>query len=289
MDFDEEEYQTKSTSDYWADVVKGTESFDENEDEDESQESKLQVFVCKSCGFMYDLSNPPKNLLPFNYYIANEDPLTIKCPNCHKKVPFQLATKEEYEKYLEKKKQKEDKNKEKQEEKIKDKKVSQAKEDIQELVEDLKDRLLNNEISPKRFVNIFYDMSFRIYDRYGIRKLDLDTTLTDFRKGILDISDSIVKEYDSQQDSERILEEYDENIQEDELYKAELEYYIEDNQFSIPDYELRQRIKEYDEQEAKIRNDEYKKEIEEKYQKRKNELLQKAEERKRRQKLRDIM
>ena len=48
-------------------------------------------------------------------------------------------------------------------------------------------------------------------------------------------------------------------------------------------------MKEYDKQDKKIRVEEYKKEVEEKYQNRKIELLQKAEERKRRQKLRDIV
>ena len=129
-------------------------------------------------------------------------------------------------------------------------------------------------------------MSRNIVRRYG---KDLDVDWLDLRKTIFDLSDEILKVYKVEEKSEEILEEYSANIEEDELYKAELEYYIDDNEFSIPEYELNQRMKEYDRQEKKIRQEEYKKEIEEKYQKRKLQLLQKAEERKRRQKLRDIM
>ena len=129
-------------------------------------------------------------------------------------------------------------------------------------------------------------MSRNIVRRYG---KDLDIDWLDTRKTIYDISDEILKIYKVKEKSEEILEEYDENIEEDELYKAELGYYIDNDSYSIPKYELNQRMKEYDKQDKKIRVEEYKKEVEEKYQNRKIELLQKAEERKRRQKLRDIM
>ena len=47
MDFDEEKYQTKSSSDYWADVVKGIEKFNETAEEDNEEESKSKIFVCR--------------------------------------------------------------------------------------------------------------------------------------------------------------------------------------------------------------------------------------------------
>ena len=166
------------------------------------------------------------------------------------------------------------------------KKIDQIKDDLKELAKDLKERLFNKEISPKRFVALFSYMSRNIVKRYG---KDLDIDWLDFRKTIYELSDGILEVYKYNEKSEEIINEYTENIEEDELYKAELEYYIEDNQFAIPDYELKQRIREYDRQDAKIRKEEYQKEIEQKYQTRKNELLQRAEERKRRQKLRDIM
>lgn len=286
MDFDEEKYQTKSSSDYWADVVKGIEKFNETAEEDNEEESKSKIFVCRLCGFMYDLTNPPKYIQPLNHYIISNEPLKLKCPNCGKAVLYDTATKEEYEKYLEKKQKEKAKKEEQRQQKIRSKKIDQIKDDLKELAKDLKERLFNKEISPKRFVALFSYMSRNIVKRYG---KDLDIDWLDFRKTIYELSDGILEVYKYNEKSEKIINEYTENIEEDELYKAELEYYIEDNQFAIPDYELKQRIREYDRQDAKIRKEEYQKEIEQKYQTRKNELLQRAEERKRRQKLRDIM
>lgn len=286
MDFDEEKYQTKSSSDYWADVVKGIEKFNETAEEDNEEDSKSKIFVCRLCGFMYDLTNPPKYIQPLNHYIISNEPLKLKCPNCGKAVLYDTATKEEYEKYLEKKQKEKAKKEEQRQQKIRSKKIDQIKDDLKELAKDLKERLFNKEISPKRFVALFSYMSRNIVKRYG---KDLDIDWLDFRKTIYELSDGILEVYKYNEKSEEIINEYTENIEEDELYKAELEYYIEDNQFAIPDYELKQRIREYDRQDAKIRKEEYQKEIEQKYQTRKNELLQRAEERKRRQKLRDIM
>lgn len=286
MDFDEEKYQTKSSSDYWADVVKGIEKFNETAEEDNEEESKGKIFVCRLCGFMYDLTNPPKYIQPLNHYIISNEPLKLKCPNCGKAVLYDTATKEEYEKYLEKKQKEKAKKEEQRQQKIRSKKIDQIKDDLKELAKDLKERLFNKEISPKRFVALFSYMSRNIVKRYG---KDLDIDWLDFRKTIYELSDGILEVYKYNEKSEEIINEYTENIEEDELYKAELEYYIEDNQFAIPDYELKQRIREYDRQDTKIRKEEYQKEIEQKYQTRKNELLQRAEERKRRQKLRDIM
>ncbi len=286
MDFDEEKYQTKSSSNYWADVVKGIEKFNETAEEDNEEDSKSKIFVCRLCGFMYDLTNPPKYIQPLNHYIISNEPLKLKCPNCGKAVLYDTATKEEYEKYLEKKQKEKAKKEEQRQQKIRSKKIDQIKDDLKELAKDLKERLFNKEISPKRFVALFSYMSRNIVKRYG---KDLDIDWLDFRKTIYELSDGILEVYKYNEKSEEIINEYTENIEEDELYKAELEYYIEDNQFAIPDYELKQRIREYDRQDAKIRKEEYQKEIEQKYQTRKNELLQRAEERKRRQKLRDIM
>lgn len=261
------------------------EEFDE--DEEKEVEHQDQIFVCRICGTMYNFSNPPKYLKPFNYYVVQgSSPLKIKCPNCNRVVYYDKATKEEFEKFVARKKEKEEKQKEAKATRIKTEKKKQIREDLEDLAEDLKERLFNKEITPKRFVVIFTYMSRDIVRRYG---KDLDIDWLDTRKTIYDISDEILKIYKVQEKSEEILEEYDENIEEDELYKAELGYYIDNDSYSIPKYELNQRMKEYDKQDKKIRVEEYKKEVEEKYQNRKIELLQKAEERKRRQKLRDIV
>ncbi len=286
MEFDDEKYQTKSSSDYYADIVKGTEE-DVNKEEEDSQENLNQpIFICSRCRFTYDLNNPPKNYLPFNYYISQSDPTKVKCPKCGKKVEFQTITREKYEELMKKALKKKEENEKKVEQRKRDRKIEQIKDDLKDLAEDLKDRLFSKEITPQRFVTIFTYMSRNIIRRYS---KDLDIDWMDFRKSIYELSDGILDVYKEEKKSEEILEEYTENIEEDKLYKAELEYYVEDNKFAIPDYELSKRIEEYEKLEKNIRNEEYKKEIEEKYQKRRNDLLQRAEERKRRQKLRDIM
>ncbi|MBO5476537.1 MAG: hypothetical protein J6A15_02135 [Clostridia bacterium] len=286
MEFDEEKYETKSTSDYWSDVVRGIETLNEEEEPEDEENVEKPIFRCSKCGFLYDLNNPPENYHPFGYYVSNSDPSKIKCPSCGKMVAFETVTKEKYEELIKKAQKKKEELEQRKEERARDKKIDQIKDDLKELAEDLKDRLFSKEITPKRFVAIFTYMSKNIVNRYS---KDLDIDWLGFRKTIFELSDGILEVYKESEKSEEILEEYTEDINQDELYKAELEYYIEDNKFSIPDYELRKRIYEYEQLQKDIRSEEYKKEIEEKYQKRRNTLLQKAEERERRQKLRDIM
>lgn len=286
MEFDDEKYKVKSSSDYWADVVMGREDLGEDDEMEDSEEQEKPIFRCSKCGFVYDLGNPPENYQPFGYYVSNSDSTKIKCPNCGKIVAFETITKEKYEEIKKKAQKKKEEQDSKKDERAREKKIKLIKEDLKELAEDLKDRLLNKEITPKRFVAIFTYMSKNIITRYG---KDLDIDWLGFRKTIYELSDGILELYKEDEKSEEILAGYTEDINQDELYKAELEYYIEDNKFAIPDYELRTRISEYEKLQKEIKSEEYKKEIEERYQKRRNALLEKAEERKRRQKLRDIM
>lgn len=286
MEFDNEKYEPKSTSDYWSDVVRGIEELGDEEDEENLEDVEKPIFRCSKCGFVYDLNNPPENYQPFGYYVSNSDSSKIKCPSCGKIVAFETITKEKYEELKKKAQKKKEEQQQRSQDRARDKKIDQIKDDLKELAEDLKDRLFDKEITPKRFVAIFTYMSRNIVNRYN---KDLDIDWIDFRKAIYELSDGILEVHKESEKSEDILAEYTEDINQDELYKAELEYYIEDNRFAIPDYELRKRIQEYEALQKEIRSEEYKKEIEEKYQKRKNDLLQKAEERKRRQKLRDIM
>ena len=66
---------------------------DELDNENEQKEEQV-IFMCSKCGFMYNLSNPPKNYLPFNYYVSNSDPSMIKCPRRGKKVKFENVSEE---------------------------------------------------------------------------------------------------------------------------------------------------------------------------------------------------
>ncbi len=258
---------------------------DELGNENEEKQEKI-IFICSKCGFMYDLSNPPKHYLPFNYYVTSSDPSKVKCPKCGKKVDFQTISEEKYKEIVEKQEKKKEEKEAKNQEAKRAKAIAQIKDDLKELAKDLKDRLFDKEITPKRFVAIFTNTSKNIVKRYN-KVVNVDWI--DFRNSIYDISDGILGVYKEQEKAEDIIQEYQDDIEKDELYKAEMEYYIEDNKFAIPDYELRKRIAEYERVEKNIKNKEYKKEIEEKYQSRRNDLLKRAEERERRQKLRDIL
>ena len=291
MELEEKDIEMKSSSDYYADIIKGNTEQEEQPDEEVST-PKDEIFRCGNCGYMVDLSNPPldpfnpKKKLDLSDYIYQSDPSKIKCPNCGKKVEIKIINREEYEKNLKKAQEKKENKEERIAKKKRARKIEQIKDDLKELTEDMKDRLMSGEVTAKRFTVIYAHMARNIVKRYS---KDIDIDWLDFRSTIFELSDGILKIHKEEQKSEEILEEFSEDINEDELYKAELEYYIEDNKFSIPDYELRKRILEYEKVEKDIRSQEYKKEIEEKYQKRKNFLLQKAEERERRQKLREIM
>lgn len=288
MEFEEEKYEIKSTSDYWADVVRGKEKYDNYDEPEEEFNTSKPIFICSKCRFTYDLNNPPMGYYPFEYYISKTDNSKIKCPKCGKVVAFETITKEKYDELIKKASDKKRKQEEKEKQRKKEaeeREKEEFKEDMSELTEDLEERLASGEIIPQRFVAIFTHMAMNIRNRY--KNLDID--LIEYRKTIFALSDKILKVNEEKRISEEILEGYTEDIEQDELYKAELDYYIEDNKYAIPDYELKMRIKEYEKLQRDIRGKEYKRDIEEKYQERRTYLLQKAEERERRQKLRDIM
>ena len=284
MDFEEDKkYETKSSSDYWADVVKGTETYGEEEEENTKKEPP--IFMCSNCGFMYDFASPPKNYLPFDNYIY-KGTSDIKCPKCGKKVEFKTVSREKYNELVKKAKIKKEEQEDKKLERIKKRELNVIKEEMYDLADDLKERLLKNEISTKRFAFLFTFLAKEIIRKNG---KNVGSEITDLRKIVYSLSDKILEIHEEAEKTEDILEEFNYNIEEDELYKAQLSYYIEDDKFAIPEYELSQRIEEYGRLEKKIAREEYEKEIEEKYQERKAQLLEKAEERSRRKKLRDIM
>lgn len=285
--YEDEEEEIFDSQRYTQEVI------EEPDDDEQEENQEVPVFLCASCGFMYDFANPPKGYLPFDNYIYEGSDNKVKCPKCGRKVDFQVINRKKYEELMKKalKKQEEkqkklEKEKEKQEEKEKSKRIDQIKDDLKDLLSDLKDRLFSGEITPKRFVAIYMNLSAKIVDRYGkkvgIRSYDLKDELYDF-------ADDILRVYKVQEKAEDILSEMQEDINEDELYQAEQAYYLEDDKFSMPEYEYKQRLKEYESMDKQIAREEYKKELEEKYQSRRLELIRRAEERQEKKKLRDIL
>lgn len=258
---------------------------DELDNENEQKEEQI-IFMCSRCGFMYNLSNPPKNYLPFNYYVSNSDPSMIKCPRCGKKVKFETVSEEKYKEYVKKQEKKKQEDEAKKQEKKRQRTISVIKDEISGLAKDLKDKLFSNKITSKRFVAIFVYASRNIVRKYN-NVVNIDWI--DFRKNIYEISDGILELYKEQEKTEDIIQEYQDDIEQDEVYKEEISKFLE-LEHDIEDIdEVEEKENELEKINKDINKKEYKKEIEEKYQKRKNESLQKREEKEKSKKLQDLL
>ena len=121
---------------------------------------------------------------------------------------------------------------------------------------------------------VFYNLSWQIVKRYS---KDLEIDWIDYRRAMLNLSKTVTDLYDTKIDAEEIIENYNEDIMQDRLYLAELNYYINDDKYSIADYEMQERIKEYDETKSNLFQKEREKELEEKYQQRRVEFERKAD------------
>ena len=202
-----------------------------------------------------------------------------KCPICGHKG-FKLISKKEFEKLnVEFKKKQHEKEKKKKLDIKKKLEVinSNIRDDVEDLMEDLNSRLIDGKMSPKTFVNIFYKLSVNIAKRYT---KDIPGSLDpSYYKSILSICDIALDKYNVKEDAETVLGKMDEEIEENKLYIAEYEYYINDEKYSIADYEMSERIKEYEKSKDNLFKQERMKEIEEEYQDRRKELAEKADKR----------
>ena len=136
------------------------------------------------------------------------------------------------------------------------------------------------------FVAIFVYASRNIVRKYN-NVINIDWI--DFRNNIYEISDGILELYKEQEKTEDIIQEYQDDIEQDEVYKEEINKFLE-LEHDIEDIdEVEEKQDELEKLEKDINKKEYKKEIEEKYQKRKNESLQKREEKERSKKLQDLL
>lgn len=174
----------------------------------------------------------------------------------------------------------------KKQEKKRQRTISVIKDEISCLAKDLKDKLFSNKITSKRFVAIFVYASRNIVRKYN-NIVNIDWI--DFRKNIYEISDGILELYKEQEKTEDIIQEYQDDIEQDEVYKEEINKFLE-LEHDIEDIdEVEEKQDELEKLEKDINKKEYKKEIEEKYQNRKSESLQKREEKERSKKLQDLL
>ena len=245
----------------------------EEEEEEVKEEYQKGIFLCEKCGYIIDETSKDFDNNENKKIKRDENGNILKCPNCGALGKYlKRISKEEKEKELRKRRIKKEKEE--------DRKLKIARENIKDdmldLLEDLRYRLENNELDIKRFIAVFINLSKRIIDRNA---KDIDINWLEYRRAIFSMADAVIDLYDVKTDAESIIEDYDENIEEDKLYIAEYKYYIEDDKFAIADYEMQERIKEYDKMQDNLFKEERKKALEEEYQKRKIALEKKADDR----------
>ena len=83
----------------------------EEETENVDEEKEI-ILLCPHCGFVYKVSDPPKDYrgrtIDINNYLLRSQEGYFRCPLCSKIVPYQFITEEEYEIIVEAKKKKEE-------------------------------------------------------------------------------------------------------------------------------------------------------------------------------------
>lgn len=271
---------TGSTA-YWQKQWEEEKKEKEEEEKRLSEEVEL-YFKCDKCGYV---TKTEKVQLRY----VEEIILKYKkstCPACGH-VGLKQIEKKEYEK-LEKEYRKKEKKK-KEEEEIDVNKIERGikkniRYDMEDLLDDLRIRLFDGKISQKSFVNIFYKLSMNIMAKY-YKELpggaDI-ATYNKMRKNALSLSEFVLSSYGVKENAEEMLKDYDIEIEEDseylqELYDAEYGYYIDDEKYSILDFEMKERIAEYDNTKNNIFKLEAKRQAEEEYQERKVKIEEKYE------------
>lgn len=248
------------------------------EEEEQEKIKKFKIYFCSNCGFVFDekkVGNTVEEVLKNEYKPG-------KCPYCKKEGCF----KETLEKEINELKKKLKNKKKTEQEKKKDIIEENIKDDVEDLLQDLSTRLKKGKLSPKSFVNVFYHLSVNIAKRYS---KDLPGSLDpSYYKKILALCDTTLDLYNVNEDAETILQSMDEDIEQNKLYLAEYEYYINDDKYSIPNFEMSERIAEYDNMKDNIFKQEYLKEVEEDYQERRRNLEEKANKRLERRRLREL-
>ncbi len=259
-------------------------------DEENALDGKYRIFMCLKCRFILDETKEPHK--PRLKDLLDKDG---KCPNCGKPIlgNYLVISKEKMKKELENQKQKE-KNKERKEKWELEDARENIKDDCMDLLNDLKERLINGKITPQRFVVLYLNLSYNIVNYYG-KRLPIDAS--EYRKIFLSLCDDVLKYYGDIETSQVILDEYDESIVEDmstaeklalsykgdikqdKLYIAENKFYFEEDKFALPAYEMEERIEEYDKLQDDIERENRRKELEEKYQNRVLMYSKKIEER----------
>lgn len=252
--YSEYEVYAYRDSEYWHSKVME----DENPQENEENVNHKFLIKCPNCGFIYNDDEKPKDFkgkeIDLRNYVLLNDPGKFRCPNCFKVVEYMIISEEEYKEALAKKKKREE-EKAKQTERENERKrqryikinIGKFNDSLTELTKDLQEKLLDGEIEPKKFFNIYYKLSFNLYKKYKrvLDNYDLSLDMSDFRYTIKKVADNILELGKFQEKSEEYLDSLDDEIENDELYIEEQNEYINDSDvFDIDsqDYQEQQYI-----------------------------------------------
>ena len=245
----------KTESDYWIDVVTGRiitkeayEKVQEEKDKKEKEENNKAIiyYICtnKDCNYLMQ----SKEAIPEKYLDdVKEDLVKTRCPKCGK-TGFKLITKEEYDKQekINKTKIKQAKKEELDHNRLLkrvDKAIIFIEREREKLFDDLSSKLKNKDITPQRFISLFYNCNHLILIRaqknYNIPNFDWN----EHRKTIMKMADEVIRIYNIKETEDEILAGYDRN--QDEIFKVYEENYVEDNEEAFIEYKQSARLNDY--------------------------------------------
>lgn len=195
------------------------------------------------CGYVVKI---PRKVIDENPEAISEIENNLDCPECGQKG-FKKLSDEETREYLIKKKRAEEKKVRDEASKLRAQKVGVAKDVVKyieterkKLFEDLKEKLLSGQITPKRFIALFYSISC---DIMVSRKKEYLPDWASERKIILAMGQDIIDLYGIQEEQEEIIAEYDVNA--DKIYEVYHEKYIEGDELAYNEYIGESRLNDY--------------------------------------------
>ena len=233
---EDEERKTRkdfdTDSDYYTYMI--THPEDEIEDEEEKEKEPDYVY--------YKCSNPKCDfVMKSNVKIPADKMQEVKdmlldeqCPKCGKRG-FVIIDKDEYTKLDKKKKEKEKQEKIKHNRMV-DITIKKIKDDISDLQKELEEALLKEEITPKRFSALMYNLTFNIFRYYTRRNDKMDISWSDFSRLARSISEDILYKYDVKESLDDILEGYKKD--EDILYLTKSRKIAEESKVGKSEQEI---------------------------------------------------
>lgn len=244
-------------SEYYTYIIEHPESRPKTDDEiEEEKRKKEEELDAESATIVYYRCNNKNcnNLMQSKEAIPNSQIGVVKdalkemrCTKCGSKG-FTVISKEEHDKQLvlNKKALKEEKEKARQDKKLdirSNKALIYIEIETEKLFKDLSDKLQNGDISPERFVALFYNCNFLIL-KSASRKFDIPNfDWQEHKKTIKDMSEEVLRLYKVQKSEEEILLSYD--IKADEIYDVYEENYIEGNEEAFIEYKQSKRLNDY--------------------------------------------